>query len=568
MRYLRILILIVATSMMSGDFSGVSMPLSAAVKKPASGKSTAKSTKLATPAKTKSKKRKTKKKTKKAAKAAARETSSGVRKQQQSIDREISLTTEQIKANDVAVSTNLATLQTLDRDVEAQRKRVANLLTREQQLHSNINACISSIDEGERRLKDMRDRYVAAVRKMRVARKRSNAMTFIFASRTFYQALRRMRYLQTFADWRQRREKEIKQEIARLEGHRKQLATSRAALQTTLSEQEQASRTLAAKQQEQSSTVSRLRANGDALRSHLARKQAEANALNAKIAQLIAAERAEAEAAEKRRQEQEAREAAEKAERERIAAQKAEEARLAAEKAAAEKAAAEEREATAREKEAKEQARRNKAAKDKEAKEAKEAARKEAARKEQARKEQARKEKNNKAASGDDSRYADARRRKPHPSETKKPKAETPAKSAVGFAAAKGSLPRPVAGTFNVVSKFGRHPLPNLPEVMYDNLGIDAEVQKGASAQAVYPGTVSGVFAIPGYNTVVIVNHGEYYTVYGNIGSPSVKKGDSVKSGQGLGNLVADPSEGGRTIIHFEVWHNREKLNPEAWIRS
>lgn len=565
MRYLRILILIVAASMTSGDFFGVSMPLSAAVKKPASGKTAAKSTKATAPAKKKSTKKKTaKKKATGSAKPTPRETSSGVKKQQQSVNREISLTTEQIKANDVAVSTNLATLQTLDRDVDAQRKRVSDLRTREQQLHTNINTCLTSIDEGERRLRDMRERYVTAVRKMRVARKRSNAMTFIFASRTFYQALRRMRYLRTFADWRQRRENEIKQEIARLEGQRKQLALSRSALQTTLAEQEQASRTLTAKQKEQATTVARLRANGDALRSHLARKQAEANALNAKIAQLIAAERAEAEAAERRRREQEAREAAEKAERERIAAQKAEEARLAAEKAAAEQAAAEEREANAREKAAREQARKDKAAQNKAAKEK---AAKDKAAKEAARKEQARKEKENKNARGDDSRYADARRRKPRAPETQKPKAETPAKSAAGFAAAKGELPKPVAGPFNVVSKFGRHPLPNLPEVMYDNLGIDAEVQKGASAQAVYPGTVSGVFAIPGYNTVVIVSHGEYYTVYGNIGTPSVKKGDNVKAGQRLGNLVADPSEGGRTIIHFEVWHNREKLNPEAWIR-
>ncbi len=106
-----------------------------------------------------------------------------------------------------------------------------------------------------------------------------------------------------------------------------------------------------------------------------------------------------------------------------------------------------------------------------------------------------------------------------------------------------------------------------MADVIYDNPGIDAVVSKGASAQAVYSGTVTGVYVLNGFSTVIIVNHGDYYTVYGNIGTPVVKKGDKVKQGQSLGHLVSDPEEGGRTTIHFEVWKNREKQNPEAWIR-
>lgn len=92
-------------------------------------------------------------------------------------------------------------------------------------------------------------------------------------------------------------------------------------------------------------------------------------------------------------------------------------------------------------------------------------------------------------------------------------------------------------------------------------------VSSGASALAVYPGTVTGVYVLPGFSTVVIVSHGEYYTVYGNIGTPAVSKGQAVKQGQALGKLMADPDEGGRTTIHFEIYKNRDKLNPEAWIR-
>ena len=133
--------------------------------------------------------------------------------------------------------------------------------------------------------------------------------------------------------------------------------------------------------------------------------------------------------------------------------------------------------------------------------------------------------------------------------------------AASGFAQMKGSLPRPVAGAFRITSRFGRHSLPDLPNVMYDNPGIDA------SAQAVYGGKVSGVYVVPGYSTVVIVNHGNYYTVYGNIQNAAVKVGESVKQGQNLGKLAPSDDDTSHSSIHFEVWHNRDKMNPSEWIR-
>lgn len=89
----------------------------------------------------------------------------------------------------------------------------------------------------------------------------------------------------------------------------------------------------------------------------------------------------------------------------------------------------------------------------------------------------------------------------------------------------------------------------------------------GSSALAVYAGKVSGVYMIPGFSTVVIVNHGEYYTVYGNLATAGVKVGDVVKQGHALGSVAADEDDPSRGMIHFEVWKNREKLNPQSWIR-
>ena len=109
--------------------------------------------------------------------------------------------------------------------------------------------------------------------------------------------------------------------------------------------------------------------------------------------------------------------------------------------------------------------------------------------------------------------------------------------------------------------------MPEMPEVVYDNPGIDAEVQTGSAVKAVCRGKVSGVYKVAGYGNVVIVNHGEYYTVYGNLSSVSVSAGSSVNSGQTVGTAGADPDDSRRGSVHFEVWKGREKQNPAAWIR-
>lgn len=134
------------------------------------------------------------------------------------------------------------------------------------------------------------------------------------------------------------------------------------------------------------------------------------------------------------------------------------------------------------------------------------------------------------------------------------------------FAASKGRLLFPVSGSYRIVKGFGRQQHPDLRNVVTDNPGIDIETGKGARARAVYAGTVSGVFSQPGYNTIVMVRHGDYLTIYANLAGVSVKTGDSVSAGQAIGTVWADPADGGRSVLHFEVRREREKLNPLAWL--
>lgn len=146
--------------------------------------------------------------------------------------------------------------------------------------------------------------------------------------------------------------------------------------------------------------------------------------------------------------------------------------------------------------------------------------------------------------------------------------AATAASSLSGsFEANKGKLLFPVAGSYKIVRRFGRQPHPTLPHVEVDNSGIDIEVGAGSSARAVFAGKVSYIFKQDGFNSIVMIRHGKYITIYAGLASVSVKQGDSVKAGQTLGKIYSDPDDGNRTQLHFEIRNERRKLNPTLWVR-
>lgn len=509
--------------------------------------------------------------------------------------QEIARTRTRIADNEEQVRRNLSELRELELSIETNRKTVADMAGQVKTLDGKIGVLGGNIARGEKELARMRSEYAKAVRKMRRARGRHSMLAFIFSAKDFNQALRRMRYLREFNRWRQRQTDKITHQIGVLKGEKVELGKTRKEKDRALAMSRRAQEDMQKQHRRQDEVVAELQRNGDALRAHLAEKQREADMLKSQISALIAQEQAKAAAERAAREKAEAeRRAREKAAAERAAREKAEAERVAREKAAAERAAREKAEAERRAREQAEAERRAREAraeadrKAKEAKiaaerksrEAKEAAEREAreaerrakearaeadrrAKEARAEAERKRNEESASVAAGPD--YAKARGRKPRENNNASKSAAT--SSASGFAAMKGALPKPVSGSFRIVSPFGKHALPDLPKVQYDNPGIDAEVSAGSHAQAVYEGKVSGVYSVPGYNTVVIINHGDYYTVYGNIASAAVKVGDGVKAGQNLGSLARDPDNDKRTTIHFEVWHNREKQNPAAWIR-
>jgi septal ring factor EnvC (AmiA/AmiB activator) len=132
------------------------------------------------------------------------------------------------------------------------------------------------------------------------------------------------------------------------------------------------------------------------------------------------------------------------------------------------------------------------------------------------------------------------------------------------FASNKGRLPWPVEGT--VVERFGRHYHPVYKNVQLpQNNGVTLVVQRGAQVKAVFNGTVSQVVVLPGYNQCVLVNHGEYFTLYSKLKSVTVKAGQKITTGQVVGTV---DTIGGEDLFHFELWKGSDPQNPENWLRN
>ena len=131
------------------------------------------------------------------------------------------------------------------------------------------------------------------------------------------------------------------------------------------------------------------------------------------------------------------------------------------------------------------------------------------------------------------------------------------------FANNKGKLPWPAEGP--LVGRFGKqyHPVYKSLELPQNN-GIDIAVGKGEQVKAVFAGVVSKVFVMPGYNQCVLVQHGNYFTLYCKMKALSVKAGDKVSIGQDLGTI---DTINGQTQLHFEVWKGSAPQNPEQWLR-
>jgi septal ring factor EnvC (AmiA/AmiB activator) len=136
----------------------------------------------------------------------------------------------------------------------------------------------------------------------------------------------------------------------------------------------------------------------------------------------------------------------------------------------------------------------------------------------------------------------------------------------LGFAKNKGRLPWPVENGF-ISRTFGRQQHPTLKNIVITNNGVDIRTDESAAVCAVYEGKVAGTQFIPGHDYTVIIQHGDYYTVYSNLADISLAKGDMVRSKQRIGTVSNNPITGS-SELHFELWHQKERVNPSGWIKK
>lgn len=132
------------------------------------------------------------------------------------------------------------------------------------------------------------------------------------------------------------------------------------------------------------------------------------------------------------------------------------------------------------------------------------------------------------------------------------------------FRANRGRLPYPVEKGY-VSLGYGNQTHPLFNTITVHNSGVEITTDKGASARAVFGGEVTSVIVLSPVNKAVMIQHGDYFTVYQNLSSVNVSKGDKVSIKQSLGKVRTN-GETGKTIIKFLILQNTTYNNPEGWL--
>lgn len=132
------------------------------------------------------------------------------------------------------------------------------------------------------------------------------------------------------------------------------------------------------------------------------------------------------------------------------------------------------------------------------------------------------------------------------------------------FAGNRGRLPWPVEKGY-VSEPFGEHAHPIVKSIRTRNNGVNIASPRNTECRAVFEGVVTRVMSIPGYNSVVIIRHGNYLSVYSNLSEVYVSQGSKVSSRQTLGK-VATAENGAETDLHFEIWDGKTQINPMFWL--
>jgi septal ring factor EnvC (AmiA/AmiB activator) len=407
------------------------------------------------------------------------QTSAELQRQRERLDREIKQLSESLKNTSSDKTLTLRQVNALTAQLRLRSQKIETINREIRLINGQIQENTKSIKELEGQLAQLRKDYEQMVLFAYRNRNAYNKMMFIFASRDFNQAFKRVKYLQQLNESRKVKAGEIAETQKQIQEKLEALQASREEQAMLLKEQQAERAEIAKEQGEESRVLKALTQQETQFKQEISKRQQELKRLTAAIDLAI-----KRELEEQRRIEEEARKAALKAEAERTGKTVEEVTAAATVTTPAKKTDAELLAAT--------------------------------------------------------------------------PEA---AKLSADFADNKGKLPWPVKNGI-VTLGYGKHTAGI--NVNQDVEGIRIQTHQDMPVTAVFDGEVSVVIPMQGLGYVVLVKHGKYFTLYGNMRSLRVKKGDKVKVGQQLGTAITDSE--GLTEVYFEVIETTTRMNPELWL--
>lgn len=471
----------------------------------------------------------------------------GLRQEQAQIKQNIKKQEQALRANKAAVSKKLKDLERISSDISRRQRSIDSIQHDIYHISDDIDMLSMQLENLQEMLEERKKSYIKSMQYMARNHTIGSKLMFIFSAENFSQAYRRMRFMKDYATYQRTQGEALKEQRKRVAEKQRQLSDAKRYKHVLLNKDAKEKQALSVQKQESQQIVASLQNQQKTIQSVIEDQKKRDAVLNSRIDALIAEEierarqRAIAEAKKK---------AVEEARRKAEAKRKAEE--LARKKAEAEARAKENARRIAEAKAAEERA---KAA-------AAQAARDEAARK---RAEQLAREAESRRIAAERKAAIDAERDKRNVAEATKVKEEAAVMLSTedkvisgGFEANRGRLPSPVAGG-RIVSHFGQHGVEGLPGVVLDNKGINILGGPGAAARSIYDGEVSAVFNVGG-SMGVLIRHGSYISVYCNLASVSVSRGQKVSVRQPIGTIGKD------NILQFQLRKERAKLNPEQWL--
>jgi hypothetical protein len=442
------------------------------------------------------------------------------------------------------------------------REKVYNNTQKEKRfIEDDIYKRQLEINKNNRELEVLRKNYAEILVKAYKTKGVQNKVTFILSSRNMGEALSRIEYLKRYSEYQDKKAAEITNKATQIKKNIALKKKSMSEKDNLLIAQKKDLATIEIERKQKQDLLNEFKKNEAALTAELKQKQAQSKDLERQIRNIIAEEIRLAKAKEEAERKAEA-------ERKRLAdiAAKKEKERIEAEnrKRIAE-AEAERKRAEAELKRANDLANKKAEEERKLAETNKAAERKAAAEKATREAAERAKEASEKLAAAKANENAINKKNEDAKDEAEKKVMKSyGVGSTVGsnFVDNRGRMTFPVERG-SVTHRFGRQQHPVFKNIVEENIGIKIAVASGTKARCVFPGVVSSIQAINGSRTV-IVKHGNYFTVYSNLASTSVKSGQQVSAGTQIGEVGSDFD--GSVTLDFQVWNGEKPVDPLEWV--